>query len=74
MGAAAREETLLWNWEAATSILRNEQYTMAEERFRKRHKAPGLLGRLKRVFGGARKPASAIQGVAAASEEGRSGH
>jgi len=33
MGAAGRAETLNWDWRAATSVLRNKQYTKAELRF-----------------------------------------
>ena len=36
MGAAAREEALRWDWRAATSVLRNYQYTLAEMRHRAR--------------------------------------
>ena len=36
MGAAARAETLNWDWRAATSVLRNYQYTLAEMRHRLR--------------------------------------
>merc|ERR1712050_275274 len=32
LGAAGREETLNWDWRAATSVLRNYQYTLAEQR------------------------------------------
>lgn len=32
MGAAGREETLNWDWKAATSVLRNKQYSAAEKR------------------------------------------
>ena len=38
MGDAGREETLRWNWEAATSVLRNQQYTRAEKRFDERQR------------------------------------
>jgi len=36
MGEAGRAETLNWNWRAATSLLRNVQYTLAERRFKER--------------------------------------
>ena len=36
MGEAGREETLKWNWQAATSVLRNLQYTRAEKLFDER--------------------------------------
>mmetsp|Transcript_32458 Transcript_32458/g.74345 ORF Transcript_32458/g.74345 Transcript_32458/m.74345 type:complete len:483 (+) Transcript_32458:44-1492(+) len=36
MGEAAREETLNWDWRAATSVLRNYQYTLAEKRHAER--------------------------------------
>ena len=39
MGEAARTETLKWNWRAATSLLRNVQYTLAERRFNERRAA-----------------------------------
>ena len=51
MGAAAREETLKWNWQAATSLLRNEQYARAEQRFAERVRNRGWIAR--RLFGGA---------------------
>lgn len=51
MGAAAREETLKWNWQAATSLLRNEQYARAEQRFAERARNRGWIAR--RLFGGA---------------------
>jgi len=38
MGAAGREETLQWDWRAATSVLRNQQYTEAERRFAERRR------------------------------------
>jgi len=36
MGEAGRVETLKWNWRAATSVLRNLQYTRAERRWAER--------------------------------------
>ena len=36
MGEAGREETLKWNWQSATSVLRNLQYTRAERFFEQR--------------------------------------
>jgi len=36
MGEAAREETLRWDWRAATSVLRNVQYAQAEKNFAQR--------------------------------------
>ena len=39
MGEAAREETLKWNWQAATSVLRNLQYTRAVRNFDDRERA-----------------------------------
>ena len=36
MGRVAREEAKKWGWEAATSVLRNVQYEMAIQNFRKR--------------------------------------
>ena len=36
MGEAARAETERWDWKAATSVLRNLQYTRAERRFAQR--------------------------------------
>jgi len=38
MGEAARAETLRWNWAAATSVLRNLQYTRAEANFEGRQR------------------------------------
>eukprot|EP00316_Scyphosphaera_apsteinii_P004340 CAMPEP_0119344420 /NCGR_PEP_ID=MMETSP1333-20130426/106963_1 /TAXON_ID=418940 /ORGANISM="Scyphosphaera apsteinii, Strain RCC1455" /LENGTH=484 /DNA_ID=CAMNT_0007356859 /DNA_START=26 /DNA_END=1480 /DNA_ORIENTATION=+ len=38
MGDAGRTETLKWNWQAATSVLRNVQYTQAERRFKERQR------------------------------------
>lgn len=38
MGKAGREETLNWDWKAATSVLRNRQYSTANERFKRRQK------------------------------------
>ena len=38
MSEAGREETLKWNWQAATSVLRNVQYTRAEDRFHARQR------------------------------------
>ena len=38
MGDSGREEALRWNWQAATSVLRNVQYTLAERRFRERQR------------------------------------
>jgi hypothetical protein len=36
MGQAGRDETLQWDWKAATSVLRNLQYTKAEKNFQER--------------------------------------
>lgn len=36
MGVAGREETLQWDWKAATSVLRNVQYSQAEKNFQAR--------------------------------------
>jgi sulfoquinovosyltransferase len=36
MGEAGRQEALKWNWRAATSVLRNLQYTRAERNFAER--------------------------------------
>lgn len=38
MGEAGRAETLKWNWRAATSVLRNLQYTRAERNFAERQR------------------------------------
>ena len=38
MGKAGRAETLKWNWQAATSVLRNLQYTRAERNFKGRQR------------------------------------
>lgn len=38
MGEAGRQETLKWNWRAATSVLRNLQYTRAEQNFADRQR------------------------------------
>mmetsp|Transcript_22170 Transcript_22170/g.65057 ORF Transcript_22170/g.65057 Transcript_22170/m.65057 type:complete len:138 (+) Transcript_22170:952-1365(+) len=38
MGRAACAEARRWSWEAATSVLRNEQYALAESRFRERQR------------------------------------
>ena len=38
MGEAGREETLKWNWQSATSVLRNLQYTRAERNFAERQR------------------------------------
>ena len=50
MGEAGRDETLKWNWQAATSVLRNLQYTRAERRFAERKE------RSERRFGWLRNP------------------
>jgi|TARA_B100000405_G_scaffold154381_1_gene107786 hypothetical protein len=42
MGDAGRAETVKWDWKAATSVLRNVQYTKAEERFNE-HRGGGKL-------------------------------
>lgn len=42
MGQAGRDETLRWDWKAATSVLRNVQYTQAELNFQARTKSPPL--------------------------------
>ena len=42
MGDAGRAETVKWDWKAATSVLRNVQYTKAEERFNE-HRGGGNL-------------------------------
>jgi len=39
MGEAGRDETLNWDWRAATSVLRNYQYTLAEQRHAERQAA-----------------------------------
>jgi len=36
LAEAGREETLNWDWRAATSVLRNYQYTLAEQRHAER--------------------------------------
>mmetsp|Transcript_39466 Transcript_39466/g.127722 ORF Transcript_39466/g.127722 Transcript_39466/m.127722 type:complete len:138 (-) Transcript_39466:113-526(-) len=38
MGRAACAEARRWSWEAATSVLRNKQYALAESRFRERQR------------------------------------
>lgn len=38
LGEAGRQETLKWNWRAATSVLRNLQYTRAEQNFAERQR------------------------------------
>ena len=38
MGQMARAETLKWNWQSATSVLRNLQYTRAERNFEGRQR------------------------------------
>ena len=63
MGEAGREETLKWNWKAATSVLRNLQYTRAE-----RHFAERMLERAQRherIFGWITKLWEAVGGAPA---------
>ena len=38
MGEAGRAEALRWNWESATSVLRNVQYPLAERHFQERER------------------------------------
>ena len=64
MGEAGREETLKWNWKAATSVLRNLQYTRAERHFAERmleraqrhERIVGWITKLWEAVGGAPAP------------------
>ena len=47
MGEAGRDETLQWDWKAATSVLRNLQYSQAEKNFADRGRWwRALIGKL----------------------------
>lgn len=55
MGEAGRVETLRWNWKAATSVLRNLQYTRAERHFERRKlRSAQRFGWIRNLF---RRPA-----------------
>ena len=62
LGDAGREETLRWDWRAATSVLRNVQYVMAERNHKERLATPPLQRFFSRLRRSADEAADAVFG------------
>ena len=62
MGQAGREETLRWDWRAATSVLRNLQYAKAERNYKERTAQPPLARIFRRLRSQADEAADAVFG------------
>jgi sulfoquinovosyltransferase len=62
MGQAGRDETLRWDWKAATSVLRNMQYSKAEANFKERVASPPLTRIMNRLRRQADEAADAVFG------------
>jgi len=62
IGQAGREETLRWDWRAATSVLRNLQYSKAERNHKERLATPPLQRFFRRLRRSADEAADAVFG------------